>query len=230
MSKKNDKNKKTIVEMEMLLNERHEDLQNWADALSKKDQILQETDADLGKWQEDLQNWNNTLSKREQEIEVVVNILNKKEQKLDETGNALNKRETKLDNFKNVLIVFSFIALLFTVCSFIFFHNLKSTLSTDDSMDSAISADNNDLESQYYDLLCSIYSVKGYSYFDENDNTFYLDLDCTEGNEISNPEFASYKSNWMEDSNGNRVSVYFLKDGRLAYIPSNKIVDMYTDY
>ena len=40
MSKKKDKNKKTIAEMEMLLNERQKDLQNWSDDLSEKDEVL----------------------------------------------------------------------------------------------------------------------------------------------------------------------------------------------
>lgn len=168
--------------------------------------------------------------------------LKQKEKKLEERKLALDQKEKELSQketmvlkiIKNIRILFILIVIwgLAISIAFIFFLFRFNQLylqqkSFLDNIESTISTDNNDSSSQYDDFVYSIFYVDSDSYLDVNNNIFYLDRDCTAGNEITNPIFASRKCFSIRNSNGDNISVYLLKDGRLVYIPSHKNVDIY---
>lgn len=176
------------------------------------------------------------MSKKDKKnIKKAEDLIKKKESALNQKEKELEERESSILTLKKHLYCFlMLICVLFLAIFIVFFvflfkfnqWNSQQKAFINNLESSTISVDDNNLRSQYDDFVYSIFYVDGDYYLDKNGNTFYFDLDCTAGNEITTPIFASRKSFSMRNSNGDSISVYLLKDGKLAYIPSHKNVDI----
>ena len=102
-----------------------------------------------------------------------------------------------------------------------------STTNFDDSTENS-NLDSETLESEYEVFVNCIFSDNGNHYVDENNNTFYSDPDCTKEIPDDNLRFITHNIGYIqgEDSHGNSIHCYLLENREIAYIPSNKNVNL----
>lgn len=151
---------------------------------------------------------------------------NKKKQNniiIQEEQNQSNSRFTQIINI--IFMVFLIICLIFTIISTCF--AIKNTYSLEAAITNMALLHSN-TDNQYNDFVYSLFEVNDTSdsFVDENNNIFYLNPECNAGDEIINPKFISRNSFRIDNSVGDRISVYLLKDGRLVYIPAYKNVKL----
>ena len=75
-------------------------------------------------------------------------------------------------------------------------------------------------------FINAIFPMEDHIWSDHNGNTFYSDPNCKYAITTA-PEFCSNDYIFGEDSSGNSILVYRLKDGSFAYIPSNFRVNLW---
>lgn len=154
---------------------------------------------------------------------------NKKKQNniIQEEQNNIIQEEQNQFNDKLVQIL-SIIFLVFLVMYII---STCILIKTTNSLETAITNMallHSNTDNQYNDFVYSLFEVNDTSdsFVDENNNIFYLNPECNAGDEIINPKFISRNSFRIDNSVGDRISVYLLKDGRLVYIPAYKNVKL----
>lgn len=149
---------------------------------------------------------------------------------LSEYEETLKQKEAYLINLEkqikktktlNFIIALAFFFFYFST---LLFHIIYiKTINTPQSNIESVNTQN-----KYDDFVYSLFDVDNYTstFVDENNNTFFLDPECTKGNEINNPIFISRNSFRIKNSIGDKIDVYLLEDDTLVYIPSNKNVNL----